>query len=270
MSSRTAPSDLFVPVVPEGRLDARFALVASHPSQAPARAMARRIYSRFVDVDGNFLEQFQTTGFDARTWELFLFAYLIDAGFTLDSDYRQPDFMCSKNGATVAIEATTANPTGGAPAPTSLEALERRASETQEEILRRLQQEIPIRLGSPLFTKLTRRYWELDHVAGKPLVFAVESFVTEDALYFSDTGLASYLYGLWAVPWRTASGDLVVTNVPVTEHREGAKVIPSGFFDQPDVENVSAVLFANTGTIPKFGRMAVQDGLESERVRMFR
>lgn len=34
------------------------------------------------------------------------------------------------------------------------------------------------------------------------------------------------------------------------------KQIPSGFFNLPDAENVSAVLFTNTGTIPKFLRMA--------------
>ena len=232
--------------------------------------MARRVFADFVDRDGNFVEQFQTTGFDQRTWELFLFAYLLEAGFTIDNEHARPDFVCSKDGRSVAIEATTANPTGGQPAPTTLEGLQRRAQETEGEVLRRIQQEVPIRLGSPLYTKLRQRYWELEHVAGKPLAFAIESFAAEDALHFSDTGLASYLYGLWAVPWRTSEGDLVVTNVPITEHRDKDKVIPSGFFNQPDAEHISAVLFANTGTMPKFGRMAVQEGLDAANVKMIR
>jgi hypothetical protein len=270
MSRIIEKPDLFEPVVPSPRLDPRFVLVAEHPSQAPARAMARRVYAEHVDRDGNFVEQFQTTGFDQRTWELFLFAYLLDAGFAIDRTHNRPDFVSEKDSQAVVIEATTANPSGGEPAPTTLEGLRRSAAQSEEEILRRVQHEIPIRLGSPLYSKLGERYWELGHVAGKPLVFAIESFAAEDALYFSDTGLASYLYGLWASHSRTSTGRLVVTSTPVTEHRDRAKIIPSGFFSQPDSEHVSAVLFANTGTFPKFGRMAVQERLDSERVKMIR
>ncbi len=263
-------TDLFDPVVPRARLDPRFQIIAEHPSQAPARAMARRVFAAFVDRDGNFVEQFQTTGFDQRTWELFLFAYLRDVGFSIEWAHARPDFVCVKEDQSVVIEATTANPTGGQAAPTTFEGLQRRSAETNDEMLRRIQHEMPIRLGSPLYSKLRERYWELEHVAGKPLVFAIESFAAEDALYFSDTGLAAYLYGLWATPWRTSTGDLIVTSVPISEHRDRNKVIPSGFFNQPDADRVSAVLFANTGTMPKFGRMAVQEGIDSENVRMVR
>jgi hypothetical protein len=269
--SRAAPkADLFTPVVEKARLEPRFVTVAEHGSQAPARAMLRRVYGAFPDADRNFVEQFQTSGFDARTFELFLFAYLSDTGFAIDRSNTSPDFMCERNGVSVALEATTANPSGGQPQPTTLEAIQARAGESEEDTLRRVQHELPIRFGSALYSKLNDRYWELDHVAGKPLVIAIESFASADAFTFSDTALGSYLYGLWAVPWRTAADELVVTNVSVSEHRNTAKVIPSAFFDQPDSENISAVLFSNTGTAPKFGRMAVQGGMEAERVRMFR
>jgi hypothetical protein len=33
----------------------------------------------YEDPDGNFIEQFQTTGFDARLWELYLFAMFCEA-----------------------------------------------------------------------------------------------------------------------------------------------------------------------------------------------
>jgi hypothetical protein len=46
----------------------------------------------------------------------------------------------------------------------------------------------------------------------------------------------------------------------------GQKVIPSGFFDLPGPENVSAVLFSNSGTISKFNRMGVVAGFGSRRV----
>jgi hypothetical protein len=179
--------------------------------------------------------------------------------------------MCRKGGSLLALEAVIANPSGGVAAPTTLEALGRLADEPVDERLRRIEHEQPIRLGSPLYSKLRRRYWELDHVGEIPLVLGIESFAAEDALYFSDTALGSYLYGLWAVPSRDiATRRLIVRHLPMVEHRVGGKVIPSGFFNQPDAEHVSAILFGNTGTFPKFGRMAVQVGLENHHVRMWR
>jgi hypothetical protein len=260
-----------VPVVAEERLDPRVLTVMTEGSQAPARAMARRVFGEFEDSDGNFVEQFQTSAFDARTWELFLFAYLVDAGFAVERTHPSPDFICRRDGASLALEAVTANPSCGVAMPTTLEALRRLDDEPIEERLRRIEHEQPIRLGSPLYSKLTRRYWELDHVGEIPLILAIESFAAEDALYFSDTALGSYLFGLWAVPSRDiATRRLIVRHLPMLEHRVGDKAIPSGFFNQPDAEHVSAVLFGNTGTFPKFGRMAVQIGLESDQVRMWR
>jgi transposase InsO family protein len=44
----------------------------------------------------------------------------------------------------------------------------------------------------------------------------------------------------------------------VTTHHWGTKEIPSGFFDLPDAEHVSAVLFNSSGTIAKFNRINCQ------------
>ena len=40
------------------------------------------------DADGNLIEQFQTSGFDARIWELYLFAALSEAGYGIDRSFR--------------------------------------------------------------------------------------------------------------------------------------------------------------------------------------
>jgi hypothetical protein len=45
---------------------------------APTRAMMQQVMDRMGDRDGNFVQQFQTDGFDARTWELYLHATLSD------------------------------------------------------------------------------------------------------------------------------------------------------------------------------------------------
>src|SRR5205085_4716286 len=50
----------------------------------------------------------------------------------------------------------------------------------------------------------------------------------------------------------------------------GEKTISSGFFLQPDAENISAVIFSNSGTWPKFSRMGFQAGYHRGNVTMFR
>jgi hypothetical protein len=56
----------------------------------------------------------------------------------------------------------------------------------------------------------------------------------------------------------------------VAEHRHAERVIQSGFFDLPDSENVSAVLWTNSGTVPKFTRMALAGPYPDEDVTMLR
>lgn len=255
-------ADLFTPVGAEERLDPRFVKVLKNPGSAPARAMIRRLYADFTDPDGNFREQFQTSGFDARIWELYLYAYLTDAGFALDRNQAAPDFMATRVGVTLAIEATTANPSPGAE--TEMK------EESEDELRARVEHELPIKFGSPLFSKLNRRYWELAHVAGRPVVFAIESFASEDSLYFSETALASYLFGLRSLPSRSEDGRLIITAEPIAEHRIGDKVVPSQFFALDGAEHVSAVIFSNSGTMAKFSRMGYQAGLDAGRIRMRR
>jgi hypothetical protein len=253
--------ELFRLVVPEARLSSSFATLRSGSGFAPARAMMQRVYEQLGDRDGNFREQFQTTGFDARTWELYLFAALTNAGYELDRTHAVPDFVLHGHGRSWAVEATTANPGPGS-------ALQ--APDDPRERQRYIDHELPIRLGSPLFSKLSRRYWEEPQVQGMPFVLALESFASEDALTFSETAIADYLYGTRSIAEVGPDGRLTVHNAEIAEHRNADKNIPSGFFQQPGAENVSAVLFSNQGTVGKFGRMAYQEGLERGKLRMFR
>src|SRR4051812_5959615 len=107
--------DLFDPVVDEARLSESFKTVARSPGYAPARATMRETYARIGDRDGNFVEQFQTSGFDARVSELYLFAALEAAGFEIRMPASAPDFLVRGHGFDWSIEATTANPSGGGP-----------------------------------------------------------------------------------------------------------------------------------------------------------
>jgi hypothetical protein len=101
---------LFNPVVAPEKVHPDFERLRTWPGAEPTRWMLDDIYQTFDDPEGNFLEQFQTSGFDARYFELYLFAYFSRSSFIVDRSHPNPDFLVSKEGLTVAVEATTVNP----------------------------------------------------------------------------------------------------------------------------------------------------------------
>jgi hypothetical protein len=259
--------DLFEAVRSEADLHPSFRNMRDSPIWTPARGVLRDLFNDFSDPDGNFVEQFQTTGFDARTFEIYLFALFKEAGFSVDRSKPRPDFMLQKDGERITVEAVTANP----PASTGINPYILQPKErTPDELRTYLKNEVPIRLGSPLFSKLQKKYWELEHVRDRPFVLAIEAFHEKGSLAISSTPLAEYLYGLNHHWYHDSAGELIITTSPNDAHRLGAKEVPSGFFKQPDAQNVSAVLFSNSGTAPKFNRMGQEGAHRSDAVRMIR
>ena len=166
---------LFVPVVSQEKLNSNFKLLMDHPSYHPARSMLDHIYQGFIDQDGNFLEQFQTTAFDARFFELYLYAYFSKSGFEVDQTFQRPDCIVTRNGLTVAVEATTVNPSGAKHSERNVLPSEL----SPEDYSHYLDNELPMKFGSPLFSKLNEEYWKLDQCKDKPLVLAIEAFLTK-------------------------------------------------------------------------------------------
>ena len=155
---------LFVPVVASEKLNPSFKLLMDQPSYHPARTMLDHIYQGFIDLDGNFLEQFQSAAFDARFFELYLFAYFSKSGFEIDPTYQRPDFLVTRNGLTVAVEATTANPSGAKHSERNVLPSEL----SPEEYSHYLVNELPMKFGGPLYSKLNEEYWKLEQCEGKP------------------------------------------------------------------------------------------------------
>lgn len=258
--------DPFKPIVPYDHLHPSFRFLREDPGYAPARTILRRILAEFEDPDGNFLEQFQTAGFDARIWEVFLYTVLKNQGAKIDRSHKQPDFAVLVDGVELLIEAVTANPSPNHPSDNEI------PGETLEEkVLYKQRQLRPIRLGSALFSKLQKNYWEYPHVAGKPLVFAIEDFHEPHSLSGSSSSIWQYLYGINGQWWIDESGILHIHEFTITKHSHGSKEIPSGFFSLPGVEHVSAVLFGNTGTVAKFNRMSyLEDPNQYPNIKMLR
>ncbi len=261
-----APVDFFTPVRPRDRLNSAFVTLIEDESFSPARDIIELMMRWYDDADGNFVEQFQTTGFDQRIWELYLFATFIEQGFLLDRTEAVPDFACQGLAGRFTAEAVTVGPTrmGGKVLPPP-------ETDTPEKLKAYLEQYLPIKFGSSLNSKLRKRYWERDNVRGGPFALAIADFSSPGSMMHSSSSLERYLYGYVHDTERDSDGRLTVTPRRIVEHRFGDKApIPSGFFDLPDAENVSAVLTTASGTISKFNRMGLLAGFGSGRVAMVR
>ena len=260
-----APVDFFEPVREEASLNPDFVRLRNEEIFSPAREIIEPMMRWYDDADGNFIEQFQTTGFDQRIWELYIFATLIELGYELDKAESVPDFCAASLIGQFTLEAVTVGPTrqNGIVVPPP-------PIDTPEQWHAYLKEYMPIKFGSALFSKLRREYWKKPNVAGAPFLLAIADFSSPGSMIHSRSALELYLYGIEHEGRYDEQGNLVITPRRVVEHRWGDKVIPSGFFDQPGAENVSAVFMSNSGTISKFNRMGVQGGFGSGRVLMIR
>lgn len=260
----------------EGLFDLVVASEDEHPSfvglrtqgtSEPARWMMEQVFEKFVDCDGNFVQQFQSSGFDSRCFELYLFAYLYFSGFEVEQAHPSPDFVVTREGITTCIEATTVNPpTAGVLAELGKKIVDLSGPELAE--YRR--HELPLRFGSPLFSKLQKRYWEIPHCKERPFVLAIQAFHDDNALALSDSALTSYLYGVTHSSSFDSQGSLEIDFEKIYSHVVGEKEVPSSFFGQPDSEHVSAVMFTNAGTYAKFTRMGYQCGIGADTLAISR
>lgn len=255
-STDKAGVDLFSVLAPEDKLHRAFRILQSLDHWMPARGIMTEMMKHYVDVDGNFVEQFQTTAFDSRIWELYLYAALLEMGLFVNKEHEAPDFEVRRRKEKVFIEAVIVGPSPKDP-PVERDEFGMPELRTPEAVRELLKTRMPIRFGSALYSKLSRAkpYWELEHVKGHPLVFAVADFHEDQSMTWTSPALLEYLYGVTHDFMFDGAGQLVISPLKIEKHEYNGKVIPSGFFLQKDAENISAVLFSASGTISKFNRM---------------
>lgn len=88
--------DLFAPVTPTVRQNLAFRLIHEDEGHSSARGIIQEMMHHYRDVDGNFVEQFQSTAFDSRLWELYVFAYLNEERLWINRDHPAPDFLVAE------------------------------------------------------------------------------------------------------------------------------------------------------------------------------
>lgn len=238
---------IFNPIVREENMPEDYKILVDSEFFSPAKELIQEIAYSFEDPDGNYIEQFQSLGFNARLWELYLYALFHEMDFMINREFNAPDYVVEKSGVRLCIEAVTVNP--------SQHVLNEDEPSTTEDMERLLLDYMPIKYGSPLYSKLKKEYWKKDHVKGHPLIIAIHDFHQKDSMMWSRKALESYLFGARRTYAFTPKSGLVENIELITEHHWNSKVIPSNFFSQPNAENISAVIHSNQATIGKFLRM---------------
>lgn len=247
--------NLFDSVVDDEQQHPSFRQIAVGSARLGARRLMQRTFDQWGCADRQFVRDFQTAGFDARVWELYLAATLASLGWSIGGEAGRPDFRCRGRGLEFFVEAATANSSGNPVPPASAEEyLEQVQSSTEN------RDEVAVRFGSVLRSKANKRYEELPHVAGKPLVIALQGFFGPRSLFHNELPLVRYLYGM-ALTEVDSAGAVSLTDEAVGLHIGDSKTIASGWFGQADAASVSAVMWSNSGTVAKFNRMAAASGL---------
>lgn len=257
--------DFFMEILKNShKKDPDYNLIETNDMYSGAKGIIEPLMRWYEDIDGNFVEQFQTNGFKQRLWEIYLFSIFTENDCIFETSHNAPDFLLQHikklSSFEFCVEATTVNPPQNSNETPQPDLNDRK---NNIELIRNY---YPTRYSGPLTAKLAKKYWEKEHVSGKPLILAICDCQFKNATSITCDALPIYLYGLEQI----AHDDGSTTQVQIQNHTWGTKVVPSGFFNLPDSENISAVIAPTCFDIDKFNRMGLLNGFNTHKYKLRR
>ncbi|MBL8255962.1 MAG: hypothetical protein JNJ62_05130 [Pseudoxanthomonas mexicana] len=239
-----------------------FRVLVDGYAHLPAMVAVGEVYLALSNPDANFASDMRGDNFDARIWELYLFACFREQGIKVTQAHPSPDFHIQRDGMSAYIEAVTAHSAEGS---SQMSATPMFAPEDREE---RLIGPAAARFAKTIRSKLQRSYDELPHVAGHPFALAVADFHGSASMVWTREALPSYLYGIYPIVADTPSGRVAIEE-RIAQLR-GPDRIPAGIFRDPSYAHLSAIVFSNAGTMTKFNRMGFLAGIRPPGLGMMR
>lgn len=244
--------DLFKPVVPTGNEHEIFQLLM-HPSFGPERKVIQGWAAGFVDRDGKFVKEFQTT-FESSFWELYLHAVLQHLGKKLDYSFHAPDFVITAPTPFV-MEATIAAPPHGGAA-----AYGRTELEPPDDLNEFNRQSI-LRLCNSFTSKVRKyrqHYAKLAHVLDQPYVIAIAPFDRPLAHFAANRSIMATLYGIYIDEEATieSQAESVVKREVEFVPKHDTADVPVGMFSDDAYKDVSAVVYGPLATWGKVRALA--------------
>ena len=250
---RTSSLNLFDPIVSAERQHTIFKQICE-PQFAPERAVLADWSKGFVDRDGKFVQEFQTS-FESSMWELYVYACIRALGGTVDFLHASPDFVTSLHGHNLCIEATIARPPAGAQ-----DAYGAGPASVPDD-LTAFNLESTLRLCNSFTAKadkFNRSYSVLPHVQGKPYVIAIASFDRPNAHLAANRPIIAALYGIYfdeAETLATQAPQIIRYPVDGVRKTPTAAVL-AGYFANCANAHVSAVIYSPVATWGKIRALA--------------
>jgi hypothetical protein len=253
--------DLFEPVVPKAEWHPYFARILKHGSDAERRVL-REWADGFVDRDGKFVREFQTT-FNSCFWELYLHASLRQLGMQPDLSHPSPDFLADGRFGALALEAVVAlNPKDLSPDWAKHSIAEERGVGADRE---RLLDLAALRLAQSIQAKADKwmkSYSTLAHCVDRSFIICVAPFDQPQTQRQETQAIARVLFG---EPRHLLLNDeartVAVGGVTLQEtfKPSGARV-QLGLFRDARLAHVSGLLFSSLATWSKVNALAEDDG----------
>jgi len=248
--------DLFTPVVAENRFHPNFSATLE-PTARSVRTVLQNWSDGFIDRDGKFVQEFQTT-YNSSFWELYLFAVFKELGLQVDFDHVAPDFVLKDH--PVAIEATIASN-----AHDDVPEWEKTLAGVLHDNLEAAYTQSIIRMSNAFHSKAGayEGYSEQDHMDGRSYIIAISNYGTQDFNLLGDVAMQRLLY------------DVRKEKEVYKANRAPVRV---GLFNDDSFAHVSAVMYSAVATFGKaralsddkgafvFSAVRIKDNLEPIRI----
>lgn len=259
--------ELFKDIVAEDRQSPYYKSLKKDPEWNSAKNLINAILPYYTDIDGNFIQQFQSDGFDQRLWELYLFNYFNEENLKIDRSKSSPDFVLKLDNQVVGVEAVTISSRRDESSPLNLE-----YKVPDEGYLRNA---MPLLWSGVISNKLEhvsknkgssekKHYWEKEGLIERPFVIAIQDFHKQFSMTWSYDSLCELLYG-FRYTAEQKNDDLIITPHKIDSYTKtnGTK-IPSGlFFTHPNAKYLSAIIANPLGTLSKFNRIGKERGFDN-------
>lgn len=243
--------DLFTPIIPTEKQHRIFQMLLQ-PEYAPERAVLAQWARTFVDRDGKFVREFQST-FESGFWELYLNAAAEAWGWKIDRSHSSPDFIVTSP-ASFCVEAAIAAPAQGGKGPIAFD-----VSDIPDDFSE-FNAQASIRICNSFTAKVKRfrdYYATLPHAADRPFVIAIAAFDRPFSHFSAGRSILAALYGLYYDEAATApdAKRVVAYNVSSATKSETAEV-PMALFCDDSYADVSAVIYSSLVTWGKIRALA--------------
>lgn len=252
----------------EDQLHPYFKILNTEDSYLPAKELLKIISQNYNDIDGNFVKAFQTEAFDQRFFELYIYCLLKEEYFTLNREYKYPDFVIEDENGKVkfGLEVTSINSKKSVDKiPTTINPLDITIDINGK--IQRWARLLDTKLNHTIkINGIEKHYWELDHLKDKPFILAVNDFQGFLQMTWSFEFLLSYCYGL---DDNYNTNGLLPNEVQKDLKQILKKEINLRFFSQPGAEYISAIIVNPSATLSKFNRMGKERGYGKKNIDIY-